>query len=132
MSRVSITSEHVKDLTIIMATSTMGTPTTSNTSYYRVVTAYQYLLPSHVQCKRFNAPSTFFQCCRWKNAYAMASLSPLLRMCSGGNMRLFISSKYWNIRSVLQNNFKHTCKLQHFYMATANRDWSSYSIILLN
>ena len=39
VSRVSITSEHVKDLTIKMATSTIMTPTTSNIAYYRGVTA---------------------------------------------------------------------------------------------
>lgn len=55
-----------------------------------------YLLPSHVQCKRFNAPSTLFQCWRWKKAYAIASLSPLFRICSGGRIKLFISSRYCN------------------------------------
>ncbi|TNN45826.1 hypothetical protein EYF80_043981 [Liparis tanakae] len=47
-----------------------------------------------VQCSRFKAPSARFQCCRWKKAYATASLSPLFRMCSGGRIRLFISNKY--------------------------------------
>lgn len=55
----------------------------------------RYLLPSHVQCSRFRAPSILFQCWRWKKAYATASLSPRFRMCSGGSTRLFISSKYW-------------------------------------
>lgn len=53
-----------------------------------------YILPSQVQCSRFKAPSALFQCCRWKKAYATASLSPLFKMCSGGRIRLFISNKY--------------------------------------
>lgn len=54
----------------------------------------EYVLPSQVQWRRFKAPSALFQCCRWKKAYATASLSPLFKMCSGGRIRLFISNKY--------------------------------------
>lgn len=64
-----------------------------------------YILPSQVQCNRFKAPSALFQCCRWKKAYATASLSPLFKMCSGGRIRLFISNKYYR----WENKKKKTC-----------------------
>lgn len=51
-------------------------------------------VPSHVHWSRLSAPSTRFQCVRWKKAYAMASESPRLRICSGGRIRDFCSSKY--------------------------------------
>lgn len=53
-----------------------------------------YLLPSQVQWRRLRAPSTLFQCARWKKEYARASLSPRFNICSGGRTRLFCSNKY--------------------------------------
>lgn len=58
-------------------------------------------VPSHVHCNKLSAPSTLLQCGKWKKAYAIASLSPLLRICSGGKIKLFISNKYFLNRSKL-------------------------------
>ena len=54
-----------------------------------------HLLPSQVQWSRLRAPSTLFQCARWKKEYARASLSPRFNICSGGRTRLFCSNKYY-------------------------------------
>ena len=54
------------------------------------VTKYAHVTAVTTHSKRL----TFFQCGRWKKAYAMASESPRLRMCSGGKMRGFVSSRY--------------------------------------
>lgn len=64
-------------------------------------------LPSQVQWRRFSAPSTLFQCCRWKKAYAIASLSPRFSMCSGGSIKLFISKRYCRKTEIICKHIKH-------------------------